>query len=307
MTYYIDYNVDKQKHGLKAMNKLFYKFYVIDVDNNKKCIYINKKYINTRAYKSINKYLNNHNLEPLSCNAMISKEIQIDEENNVLNGIRYIPKEKNVMKLMLYDILKYIEHVVDTDCRNESLYVAMINDNNKEILINILDLFKSINIVTTRLGSIRRMEKRIQKYKDTIISISNNKKKALRRAKILINFDFSSDLLNEFDLNKDCIIINLNINKINLNRSFRGSIINAIQIDFQNRYEEQINKCKYDLYNLYNSYIEHLNYHNAMEFIENDKCKIVNLVGNRGQIANKEIVNNFTNSAIKLDKIRKMN
>ena len=92
MTYYIDYKVSEEKKiWQKVRNTLGFRFSVIDIDKNKKCIYINKKYIKYMAYKKLNRYLIKHNLEELKDNALIAKEIKID---NRIDSIKYIPKEK---------------------------------------------------------------------------------------------------------------------------------------------------------------------------------------------------------------------
>ncbi|MBR2704058.1 MAG: hypothetical protein IKE91_01145 [Clostridia bacterium] len=304
MTYYIDYKENGQKKSLKRIvDKMFYRFSVINIDNNKECIYINKKYINQSAYKKINKYLIKHNLDILKSNALIVKDIEIIE---CINHIKYVPREKYVMKANLQGILDYIEKVLNIDLRNECVHLTMQDENNKEILIGILDWFKCINIATTRIGYMRRLEKSIVNRNDAVISISNNKRKALKRAKILINLDFDNELINEFCINRNCLIINLKNSQICLKSSFQGSIIDSIQIDFKNRYRDYINKDKYDKVNLYNSFIQDFSYKDAVNCIESDNCKIMDLIGIRGIIPNDEIINNYTNSSIKLDKTRKM-
>lgn len=308
MTYYIDNKENNSKDILKKIsNYLFYKFSVIDVDNEKKCIYINKKYINNKAYKKINRYLNKQGLDILDKNTLIAKNIQLKVRNNhkndvSINEIKYLQKEKYLMKVMLYEILKYIEKIADADYRNESIYVTMISEKNMNVLLEIIDLFKNINIITTRIGYMRRLEKNILKNKDSIISISNNKRKALKRARLLINFDFNDNLLKEFSINRNCIIINLNNEKIRLNSIFQGCIIDSVQIDFKNQYEQYIKKCRYSIEDLYCSYIQQYVYNKAIKQSKEDDCKIVKLLGNSGVILNEEIINNFINSAIKLDK-----
>ena len=301
MTYYIDYRTNEQSNFFKrVIDKFFYRFSVIDVDDDKKCIYINKKYIDKKAYKKINKYLFMHNFELLSENAIIANNIQIS-----VNTIKYIPKEKKIMKAMLCDLLVYLERLLDVDFRNESIYISVINDSNKEVIIDILDMFKSINIVTTRLGCMRKMENNILKHKEALISISNNRKKALKRAKILINFDFDNMLLNDFEINRNCIIINLNNDKINTKNIFHGCVINALNIDFSNRYEKYIFKGDYNLDDLYSGYVKNMEYKDIVKMNKEDNCKILKLIGNNGILNEYEIVNNFINSAIKLDKTQK--
>lgn len=306
MTYYIEYKENKQKTIFKKiLNKINYNFSIVDIDMGKRCIYINKKYINRYVHKKINKYLSNHNLEGLSDNTLIANDV-IVKDNNKISKIKYNPEGKYLLKVMLYDVIRYLEKIIDTDFRNEDIYIAVINDKQKNIIMHISELFRSTNIITTRVGHMRRMEKSILKSNDTIISISNNRKKSLRRAKILINFDFNNDLMMEYDINRNCIIINLNNCTMHLKKSFQGCIIDSIQIDYKNRYKNHINKDKFDNLDLYSSYIQGLNYFEVRKHIKNDNCNIVKLIGTNGFISNSEIMNNFTNSVIKLDKTRKM-
>lgn len=311
MTYYIDYRAKKQKNIIEIIkNKLSFRFSIINIDNTKKCIYINKKYIDNKAHKKLDRYLKRHNYELFSKNVLIANNIQIKSnkrisKKNDINDLKYIPKEKYIMKSMICNILKYIETNLNIDYRNECIYISIIKDMNKDTFFDISDIFKGINFVTTRHGYIRRIEKTILKHNDTPTSVSNNRRKALLRAKILINFDFDNDLLSEFEINKDCIIVNLSNNKISLRKNFRGCIIDGVKICFKNRYEKHINSDKYNIEELYNSYIQNLDYCKAVEHNNLNDCKIINLVGNRGIILNDEIVNNFTNSTIRLDKKRK--
>lgn len=300
MTYYIDFK-PQMKNNLYTLlkDKLLFKFEVINVDNNKKVIHINKKYINKRAYKKVENYFEKYKYEELGGNVVVAKEIQVNYHNDIL----YIPQTKSIMMAMICEILKHIENIVGVDFRSECIDIASNYDSCKDVLLDVSKLFKSVNIVTTKIGNMRRMENKMQD-ENIIMTISNNRRKALKRSKILVNLDFDNDILSEFEINRNCIIININKSKINLNSKFHGSIIDSVSIDFDNRYN-LIEKQNYNLDYLYSSYLEKMNYKEKSKAIAEDNCKIINLHGYRGIISRDELVDNFTNSAIKLDKSRK--
>ena len=299
MTYYIDYN-DLEKNSLfeRILYKFILKIEVINVDNNKNVIYINKKYINKRAYKKIDSFLNKKGYKRID-SVLVSKNVRADSS---IEGL-YKPSEKHIMKAMTGNLLKKMEAILKTDFRNEDVSITMCNTDNKELFFDIANRFKSVNIVTTKIGNMRRFESSI-KDKDIIMAISNNRRKSLKRARILINIDFNNNVLNEFEINRNCIIINLNNNKIKLCNKFQGCIIENIDVDFVNRFY-QIKKENFDINYLYDSYLDNLKYRDASYNTKYDRCKIINLQGNNGFISNQELMNIYTNSAIKLDKTQK--
>lgn len=299
MTYYIDYKqIEKDNFIEKLLNKAFLNIDVINVDNDKNVIYINKKYIDKKAYKKINVFLDKKGYEKID-SVLVSKNICVNFDVEC----QYKPSDKLVMKAMIIDLLGGLEVILRTDFRNEDVSITMCNIDNKDFFIDIANVFRSVNIVTTKLGSMRKFESSI-KNKNIITSVSNNRRKSLKRARILINIDFNNSMLNEFEINRNCIIINLNKNKIKLCNKFQGCIIENINIDFDNRFH-QITKENFDVDYLYDSYLNHLKYNEACQNIKYDKCKIINLQGNNGFISNQELRNIYTNSAIKLDKTQK--
>lgn len=120
-----------------------------------------------------------------------------------------------------------------------------------------------------------------------MLVVSNNKKKSLQKAKIIINFDLRQDTFSNYQINRNAMIINLSDNIIKMEKSFNGIIINSIQIDDIN--------CKirnyylFEYIDLYESdIIEENKFDKILEKIKEDDIIIKGLLGERGKIQNME-------------------
>lgn len=299
--YYIDYKTDEEQNVCKRIyNKIFFRYETINLDEDKKLININQNFLNKRAEKRINKYcILNSGHEDYG--VLISKNIK--SENGLKNY--EIFHGKILMTNMIVNLIEHIEQAIDVDFRNEEIFISTRNDKNKELITDVAKKFRCVNIITDKIKKLGRLEQYLNKNEDLIFSISNNRRKALKRAKIIINIDFDKEQLEEFSLNRDCIIINLNNEILELKSSFHGTIIELMEINYKNRYEKFIHTSKFDKTKLYESYIYSKNYNEAKDYIRDDECTIENLRGRKIEINISELKNNFTNSTRKLDKNQK--
>ena len=141
-----------------------------------------------------------------------------------------------------------------------------------------------INIVTDTIKKMRRLSINLEKEENIIFSISNNCKKGLKRAKTIINFDYTDEFFEKFKVNRNAIIINLNDHELKLGNYYQGVIIENIEIAYNNNEKSNYNKTK-----LYESYICNLNYFSIQEKYNEDNCIISNLIGKNGFIQNREL------------------
>lgn len=120
-----------------------------------------------------------------------------------------------------------------------------------------------------------------------MLVLSNNKKKSLKKAKIVINFDMRQDMLSNYQINRNAMIINLSDSIIEMEKSFNGIIINSIQIDDINY---KIRNCYlFEYIDLYESdIIEENKFNKVLEKIKEDNIIIKGLLGKRGKISNIE-------------------
>lgn len=120
-----------------------------------------------------------------------------------------------------------------------------------------------------------------------MIAVSNNKKKSLKKAKIIINFDLKQDEISKYQINRNAVIINLSDNIMKMEKSFNGIIINSMQIADIN-YKIR-NYYLFEHIDLYESYIlEEKGLERALDKIEKDNIIIKGLLGERGRIQNME-------------------
>ena len=78
-----------------------------------------------------------------------------------------------------------------------------------EYIKQISSEYKVINIVTNNVKEFKKIEEIIFKTEDVMINITNNKKKGLMRSQIILNVDFKTELLNQYNIPEKAILINL--------------------------------------------------------------------------------------------------
>ena len=220
-TYYIIENKnikfsDKLKCFTRKDNKI-----LVNFDLNK---------FNIRKTKKILKILNKHSVK----NVVLSKETQKNEilinylnsnNVNIFNG-RWLEK------YLAYEIIKYI--LVKKNIKKEETEIAILINQIDEVSTENIKLFakefKRVNVVTNHIEKLKKIEENIFDEFGIMITITNNKKKSLKNAKIILNMDFPEELINKFNIYDEAIILNLDGNaKINKKR-FSGLNINNYEI-----------------------------------------------------------------------------
>ncbi len=220
-TYYIIENnnikfIDKLKCFTRKDNKI-----LVNFDLNK---------FNIRKTKKILKILNKHSVK----NVVLSKETQKNEilinylnsnNVNIFNG-RWLEK------YLAYEIIKYI--LVKKNIKKEETEIAILINQIDEVSTENIKLFakefKRVNVVTNHIEKLKKIEENIFDEFGIMITITNNKKKSLKNAKIILNRDFPEELINKFNIYDEAIILNLDGNaKINKKR-FSGLNINNYEI-----------------------------------------------------------------------------
>ena len=295
--YYIDYdNKGNKRLYSKLYNRIFFKYELIRLDKNKNIIRINNDIIDRKVSQKIHKCLNGGNNRLICSNKIILKEDS--KEYNYFNG-------KIVLKNMILNTIDHIENIINTDFRNESIYIAIDDDKEKEIIFDLGRKFKNINIVTDKIKKLKRLDDKLNREDKIVYSITNNRKKSLKRAKIIINFDYNISFFEQFNMNRNCIIINLNAENLTMKNSFHGSIIEGIKINYNNKYDNFTNIDNFDKTIIYESYIFNNKYNSVKDMIKEDNCIIEELIGANTEIHAEELKNNFIKSTIKLDKSAK--
>ena len=96
-------------------------------------------------------------------------------------------------------------------------------------ILNKLD--KLVVDVTNHIEKLRKIEKEIQEKEGILIVVTNNKNKSLLKSQIIINMDFNKEVLNQYKIYDEAIILNIEENiKIDSIR-FNGVIINDFEVE----------------------------------------------------------------------------
>lgn len=221
----------------------------------------------------------------ISKKVVISKQIQKQEE--YINFL-HTYKLEIIEGKWLFEVLscKILDEILEKQKINksETQISILVNDLSENILSNIKKIskeYKRVNIVTNHIEKFRKIEKQILEKDGIMITVGNNKKKGLSKSKVILNVDFPSELINQYNIFENAIIVNLKGNvKIDKKR-FNGITINDYDISF-----EELEEFDYDKNNKYKSceiYEAKINkkqpFQEIIKQIEKDKVKIIKLIG----------------------------
>lgn len=207
----------------------------------------------------------------------------------------FISDGKLIMKKNLIGIFEYIFKISKKNINLENVYV-LVNEYNKQntyIINELIEKFKTVNIITENIKKYRRMEN-YWFNEGILITVSNNKRKSLKNAKYIINIDFDKNKILMYNINSNSIIINLSYEDIKPKSNFNGVLINNIELkidknkeDFINEFYGNINK-KIFLETIIKKNIKELDYIKKINY--NYNVKISELIGTRGRLENNEFL-----------------
>lgn len=167
--------------------------------------------------------------------------------NSVINLYKFdtIIFEKEIKKISNYHsendkinlgehLLKIIEYIIEKKKLDTDISIAiMVNNftgNIKNTIYQLAIKYKHLSIVTDRLNTGLKTQEYINNKYGIILKVSNNKRKALKNAKLILNIDMDSVMLNQYTILDDAILMNLN-EKVEI-KSKRFSGLNLNKIEF---------------------------------------------------------------------------
>ena len=210
--------------------------------------------------------------------AITEKEIDLDYPK--LDG-------KHLLKCAIPEILNYCFKLLNKNAELEEIYVLAENytKENIKIIETLTEKIKVVNVVTTHLKQFQELEKKLERTQNHI-TVSSNKRKALKNAELIINLD--SKNFNGFNVNKSSIIVNCN-NEFNLNKDFEGICIEKINVNIKKImriFAENENMDRQELFEA--ELLKTSQYDEARYILEKSKMQVTGVVGKRGVINLKE-------------------
>ncbi len=272
--YYIE-ETDK----LSKIDKIFK---IIKINDNKIILPINEETVSAKYQKKLAIKTNEILTKTNSNKIVVSNQIKkYDGYINFLNSCNIdIADGKWLYKIAILDILDYI--VNNKNIKKEELEIAIttnyISDIEIENIKRIAFEYKRVNVITNHIEKLKKIEQNLYEEHGIMITVSNNKKKSLRKSEIIVNFDFPKELLNKYNIYEEAIIINVEGNMKITKKRFNGLVINDFEI-------EPKESSKYSAKEIYESkFFKKQNFKYVREKMAKDNIKISELIGNNGKI-----------------------
>lgn len=260
----------------------------------------------------IKKYKKNGISKVIKCVTMLVEENKIKDVvlSNELNEIEELKtafqnkkqvEGKYLLKVMVDEVIDYISNIKNERTENQTIYI-LVNEYSKinlEIIELLSNKVKSVNIITNRLKRFLNFEKRLYEDNGIMITVSNNKRRALNKANWIINLDFSNDSIKQYKINRNAIFVNLKLEQPEVSKSFSGVIVNGLNIDDVFNKDFRYSKM-YKVFNrtlVYENIIQkNKSITEIKEKIADDGIKIKSLIGSRGELKEVEYKNCLTNT-----------
>ncbi len=255
---------------------------VKEIEENRK-LYLVPNPKKEKVYKKIRKRLEKEKTKTQKIQIVLSK--QLKQYESYFQGYKIIDG-RTVYISALPNILEYILEEQPLALQDVYLLSNYYGEKSINFIKKIAPKVKTLNIITKEIEKYKILEELLQEQ-GIMLSVSNNKKKSLKKAKIIINFDFNSEQLTEYSIFRDGIFINVSQEKSIQLKGFHGIIIQNIEVELE---EKQLQWIKQN--GLDNAFMQIEIY----ESIQNKKAsensiKIKNVYGNHGIIVQKELQN----------------
>jgi len=249
----------------------FKEYYIYEISN-----------LNRRCVEKLRKLIKKDNIKQVAC----EEEIQQYVDKKILID------EKDIIKYLILEILEYIFEIQGKKMEQEDIYF-LINKDEDIYLENIKTLsekFKTTNIITEELSKFQKIVENIF-GEETTIYLSNNKRKSLRRAKYIVNFDYGIGKIEKYNINRTAILINIEQNVKIESMAFEGISINNVNIQIPDELIEHFGRMmeKINKNILYMSLVnQKQELARIKDRIKEDNIHILNLIGDKGIISQEE-------------------
>ena len=126
-----------------------------------------------------------------------------------------------------------ISNVLGDKKREESeihICVNEVDSKTEQFIYKFAKDFKTLNIVTNHIGKFKKIEEKLYNEEGVLINLTNNRRKSLLKAELILNIDFPNEIMNEFAIYDNCTIINWDENLKIKKKRFNGKIIEEIEL-----------------------------------------------------------------------------
>ena len=200
-----------------------------------------------KLFRKIKNILDSNNIK----NVIISKEIKKDSEFVNLfysNNLNIIDGRILFKKLIIQIIENICTHNnLKSQEKQISILINSVNVFGINCVKELSQRFKSLNVVTNNINYFKPLKEKLWEEDGIIITLTNNKKKALSKANIILNIDFPEELVNKYTIFEEAILVNLEEEVKIRKKRFNGKIISNYKIKAEpnSKLAEFLNRNEY--------------------------------------------------------------
>ena len=204
---------------------------------------------------------------------------------------------KKVLLGKALDYISYLQHKKKTE-KEVTFLVSHTSETIEKLIKEIALASKCTKIVSKNIYEFKKLEMMLYEEYGIALQFSNSYQKSLKKSKLIINLDDQTEI-NEYKIDTNAIIINLEKPIKIKSKSFQGIVINSYQIKFKKELKKYIGTL--NLTDEFNPFIlyESLLYQQeaySKGIISNNNIKIVGFIGANGPIHTREFKNMKENS-----------
>ena len=273
----------------------------INLKSEKKHIKTHEKIKLKKCMKKVRKLIEKYKIDNLVFSNELEKlnifEEEVTRKIHILDG-------SGLMPYLIKDILEYILKEQGEKAELEDLYFCM--KEPKQIYIDNIsylgEYFRNIHVITPNITKFQKIIEKIEEKENIVVTISNNKKKSLKKAKWIINFDFEDNEIKKYSIYRRAVMITMEPNYDYDSLGFEGIQIKKVDIDTSDEAKEIFSR--YNLLDnvpittLYESLLNEgllnkwiLNqkqFYKIRNKIIGDQVRVIKLYGRNGIITNEE-------------------
>lgn len=225
-------------------------------------------------------------------NIVLDRELKKNEElkNRLYEDGCSIITGQFWFEVHLLKIIDFIMEKAEEKIENQEITILLNNKNSMQeyMIYELAKKAKRISIITNHISKFKNLEKELYEELGIMISVANNKRKSLAKAKLIINMDFPMELINQYRINRNAIIINWEPQVKIKTKAFSGVLIHDIKMS------KRVSKIgweeKFEENELYEAELLSIHYEkDRLEKIEKEKNVIKSLIGINGIISQGEL------------------
>ena len=229
------------------------------------------------------------NVKTVCLSEELKKTVIIDEIQNL--GIKVLDG-KWLYKHLIKSIVEYIVAEKRGELENQeiSILVNKVTEIDIENIIILSQMCKTVNVITSEVSKLKRLEQHLYNEKGIILNITQNYSKSLIKSDIIINIDLEQEEINKYAFPRKAVLVSVDNSVRVLYKGFDGINVSSYKIVIPKKYvSEEVNVHDFNKEILYESFLyKKTNPKNIIKGIENDILKIENLIGINGEIQKNE-------------------